>query len=143
MFIHVKPRRSTRCLSVSQIIMDGTQDISGVKQVSICIRYVDTDLEPREEFVGLYEASSTTGEQIGKIASDVLLRLNLPFSSLRGQTYDGAANMSGHLSGAQAHIRREQLLATFVHLWTPMRELGHTSSLFSRTNNSGFSAMDP
>ncbi|XP_016419414.1 zinc finger MYM-type protein 1-like [Sinocyclocheilus rhinocerous] len=85
------------------IIMDGTQDISGVEKVSICIHYVNTDLEPREEFVGLYEASSTTGEQIGKIASDVLLRLNLPFSSLRGQTYDGAANMSG------------QPLATFVH----------------------------
>ncbi|XP_070403865.1 zinc finger MYM-type protein 1-like [Nothobranchius furzeri] len=97
------------------LIMDGTQDISGTEQVSICLRYVDDGLEPKEEFVGLYEASSTTGEHLFKIASDVLLRLDLPFSGLRGQTYDGAANMSGHLSGLQAQIRREQPLATFVH----------------------------
>ncbi|XDV43533.1 hypothetical protein PO909_012000 [Leuciscus waleckii] len=41
--------------------MDGTQDVSGVEQESICIRYVDHDLIPHEEFVGLYEVSSTTG----------------------------------------------------------------------------------
>ena len=97
------------------LIMDGTQDISGTEQISICLRYVDADLEPREDFVGLYEASSTTGEHLFRIASDVLLRLNLPFSGLRGQTYDGAANMSGHLSGTQALIRRQQPLANFVH----------------------------
>lgn len=97
------------------LIMDGTQDISGTEQISICLRYVDADLEPREDFVGLYEASSTTGEHLFRIASDVLLRLNLPFSGLRGQTYDGAANMSGHLSGTQALIRQQQPLANFVH----------------------------
>ncbi len=97
------------------VIIDGTQDVSGTEQESICLRYVDSDLEPREEFIGLYETSSTTGEQISKIVSDVLLRLNLPLSGLRGQTYDGAANMSGHLSGVQAHIRKEQPLAIYVH----------------------------
>ncbi|KAK0141195.1 Zinc finger MYM-type protein 1 [Merluccius polli] len=97
------------------IIMDGTQDISGTEQISICLRYVDKDLEPREEFVGMYEASSTTAEHLWKIASDVLLRLNLPLSGLRGQTYDGAANMSGHLSGMQGLVRRVQPLATFIH----------------------------
>ncbi len=97
------------------VIIDGTQDVSGTEQESICLRYVDSDLEPREEFIGLYETSSTTGEQISKIVSDVLLRLNLPLSVLRGQTYDGAANMSGHLSGVQAHIRKEQPLAIYVH----------------------------
>ncbi|KAK0144264.1 Zinc finger MYM-type protein 1 [Merluccius polli] len=97
------------------IIMDGTQDISGTEQISICLRYVDKDLEPREEFVGMYEASSTTAEHLWKIASDVLLRLDLPLSGLRGQTYDGAANMSGHLSGMQALVRRVQPLATFIH----------------------------
>lgn len=51
------------------IIMDGTQDISGTEQISICLRYVDKDLEPSE-------ASSTTGAHLWKIASDVLLHLN-------------------------------------------------------------------
>lgn len=34
--------------------------------------------------------------------ADVLLRLNIPMFGLRAQTYDGAANMSGRYSGAQA-----------------------------------------
>ncbi len=107
------------------VIIDGTQDVSGTEQESICLRYVDSDLEPREEFIGLYETSSTTGEQISKIVSDVLLRLNLPLSGLRGQTYDGAANMSGHLSGVQAHIRKNSHL---LFMFT----VGLTASTWSR-----------
>lgn len=34
------------------------------------------------------------------MAADVLLRLNLPMSGLRGQTYDGASNMAGKYTGA-------------------------------------------
>ena len=37
------------------IIIDGTQDVSGVEQEAICLRYVDSDLLPHEDFVGLYE----------------------------------------------------------------------------------------
>ena len=49
------------------------------------------------------------------MAMDVLLRLNLPMSGLRGQTYDGAANMSGRHSGAQAVVKGQQPLALYVH----------------------------
>ena len=84
------------------IIIDGTQEVSGVEREAICIRYVDHDLIPHEDFVGLYEVSSTTGKNLAKVATDVLLRLNLPLSCLRGQTYDGAANMSGESKGVQA-----------------------------------------
>lgn len=77
------------------LIIDGTQDISGIEQESICFRYVGHDLVPQEVFIGLYGVAGTTGEEIARVAVDVLLRLNLPMSGLRGQTYDGAANMSG------------------------------------------------
>jgi hypothetical protein len=43
------------------------------------------------------------------------LRLQLPISLLRGQTYDGAANMAGEYNGARALIRQQQPLAAFVH----------------------------
>ncbi|KAL1269056.1 hypothetical protein QQF64_031345 [Cirrhinus molitorella] len=55
------------------------------------------------------------GENLAKVATDVLLRLHLPLSGLRGQTYDGAANMSGNKNGAQARIREMQPLALYVH----------------------------
>ena len=109
--------KSIQALPILQysIIIDGTQDMSGVEQESICIRYVDHDLVPHEMFIGLYEVSSTTGEAIAKVARDVLLRLNIPIDGLRGQTYDGAANMSGIHSGVQAEIKRQQPLALYVH----------------------------
>ena len=46
--------------------------------------------------------------------ADVLLRLDQPLTSLRGKSYDGAANMSGEYKGAQALIRKHSPLALFV-----------------------------
>ena len=76
---------------------------------------MDHDLVPQEVFVGLYEVLGTTGEEIARVPLDVLLRLNIPMSGLRGRTYDGAANMSGRHSGAQAELKRQQPLALCVH----------------------------
>ena len=97
------------------VIMDGTQDVSGKEQEAVCVRYVDHDLIIHEEFVGMYEVSVTTGENLAKVIMDVLLRLNLSITGLRGQAYDGAANMAGIYSGAQAIIKKHQPLAPYVH----------------------------
>ena len=70
------------------VIVDGTQDVSGAEQESVCLRYVYHDLVPHHEFIGLLE---TTGEGFAKVATDVVLRPNLPMSSICGQSYDGAA----------------------------------------------------
>ena len=77
------------------VIVDVTQDASRKEQLSVCLRYVDADYVPCEEFVGLYEPPDTTGATIAHCIKDVLIRMNLPLSMLRGQTYDGASNMSG------------------------------------------------
>ena len=79
------------------IFIDGTQDVGGVEQESFCFRYMVHDLVPVEDFVGFYEVSLTTKENLAEVATDVLLHLNLPLSGLSGQTYDGAANMSGKI----------------------------------------------
>ena len=97
------------------VITDGTQDLSGLQQESICLRYVDKDLEPRECFMGFYETSSTTGENLAHLLKDALIRFNLDIKNLRFQTYDGAANMAGAYKGCQAAIKRDQPLALYVH----------------------------
>ncbi|XP_053484429.1 zinc finger MYM-type protein 1 isoform X1 [Ictalurus furcatus] len=97
------------------LIIDGTQDAAGVEQESFCLRFIDNNLQPREEFIGLCQVTSTTGENIASVAKDVLICLNLPLSQLRGQTYNGAANMSGKMQGVQAHLKKEQPLAVYVH----------------------------
>jgi len=59
------------------------------------VRYADSSLQPNETFLEFY--SMTTGSDAQTMTAmicDVLLRLNVPLSLLRGQTYDGASNMS-------------------------------------------------
>ena len=46
--------------------MDETTDISTTEQVSICIRYLTEDYQPVEDFGGLYQVESTTGENLTK-----------------------------------------------------------------------------
>lgn len=41
--------------------------------------------------------------------------MNLSVSGVRGQVYDGAANVAGIYSGAQAIIKQHQSLAPYVH----------------------------
>jgi len=96
-------------------IVDGTQDCNHKEQESICIRYVDKDLKPVELFFGLYNTDSTTGQSLSHLILDALIRLDLPMRMVRGQTYDGASNMSGIYNGAQSLIRQTCPLATFVH----------------------------
>jgi hypothetical protein len=97
------------------VIVDGTQDIGGKEQESICLRHVDKDLNVHETFVGLYELPATTGATVACVAEDVLLRFDLSISNLRGQTHDGTANMCGSYNGCQAIIARKQPLALFIH----------------------------
>ena len=59
--------------------------------------------------------ASTTGAALSMMLKDVLIRLGLPISNLRSQTYDGASNMSGKYKGCQAEIKKEQPLAMYVH----------------------------
>lgn len=90
------------------LIVDETTDVSTLEQVSISIRSVDAEFEIYEDFLGLYETSSTTAETLVKILKDVLLRFQLPIHRCRGQAYDGAANMSGIHSGVAAQILQQE-----------------------------------
>ena len=67
------------------IMVDGSKDITGKEQESICIRHVDAMLYVHKEFMGLYGTASTTGEAFANIVSDVLIRFSLPINNLRAQ----------------------------------------------------------
>ena len=108
------------------IIVDGTQDCTCQEQESICIRYVDENLEPQEVFVGLFAVDDTTGLALSHMIVDVLLRSDLPITSLRGQPYDGAANMSGAYKGAQP-------LSENIHRWHYLFTMEHTARIWLHT----------
>jgi Domain of unknown function (DUF4371)/hAT family C-terminal dimerisation region len=97
------------------VIVDGTQDIQRTEQESICIRYVDQNLQPVEVFMGFYAVGETTGSNLANCIEDAMIRFQLSLENLRGQTYDGAANMKGAYRGCQALIAKKQPLAIYVH----------------------------
>lgn len=47
------------------LILDGTQDVTGAEQISVCLRNVNDELIVSEDFVGLYAVDSTTGKNLG------------------------------------------------------------------------------
>ncbi len=95
------------------VIIDGTQDKSGTEQESICLRYIDSDLEPRRNSLASTKLLPPPGEQISKIVSDVLLRLNLP-SGLGGQTMMEQPICQDICREYRPH-RKEQPLPIYVH----------------------------
>ena len=55
---------------------------------------MDQSLEAHKEFIGLYQVESTESGMLVAVIHDVLQRLNVSVSKLRGQCYDGASAMS-------------------------------------------------
>ena len=72
---------------------DEVTDSANKEQVIICLRWVDSQLEPHEEFIGLYHVDDITTATIVHVLKDTILRLNLSMSMCRAQCYDGASNM--------------------------------------------------
>lgn len=98
------------------IIADEATDCAGKQQLSICIRWVGTDHVVHEDFIGLYEVSTSANSQnLAKMILDVLLRVGLDVHRLRGQCYDGASVMSGNVSGVAARINVLEPKALYVH----------------------------
>lgn len=52
--------------------------------------------EPFERFLTLFDNIGHKGENMEKCVLEALNLFNLPLENCRGQSYDNAANMSGH-----------------------------------------------
>ena len=87
------------------IICDEYTDISNKEQLTICIRWVDKELEPHEDFIGFYNVPDIGVETTVSAIKDVLLTLQLSLVNCRGQCYDGASNMMGHKTGVAKRIQ--------------------------------------
>jgi len=97
------------------LLLDETSDLLKIEQISICLRIVSQNLVSSEFFLGFYSTSSTKAETLFQVVQDVFLRFNLPLTKLRGQCYDGAANVSGKITGLQTRLREIEPRALYVH----------------------------
>ncbi|XP_069700787.1 52 kDa repressor of the inhibitor of the protein kinase-like [Periplaneta americana] len=98
------------------ILVDETTDISSNEQLSLCVRFVDREkCYLYEEFLRFVVVQDLSGEALSKVVLSELWDLGLDIPNLRGQGYDGGANMSGKFRGVQARILKEQPLAYYMH----------------------------
>ena len=80
--------------------------------LSLCIRFVDSKKQIREEFVDFIEMDRITGEALyGAISHYHSLNLQ----ELHGQCYDGASNMSGVRKGLSGRILEQSKKAFYTN----------------------------
>lgn len=91
------------------IMADETTDQSKIEQLSICIRYLhrnqNDNLEVAEDFIGFVELPETGAAAITEALITQLTTWKVDMEKWRGKGFDGAAAMSGHLSGVTTRIR--------------------------------------
>ena len=97
------------------VMADETRDISNKEQLVICCRWVDESYNIHEDPLGLFQISSCTADSIVAHIKDALIRCVLLLNNCRGQSYDGAAAMSGRFRGVATQIQRQEPRAIPVH----------------------------
>ena len=97
------------------IMADETRDIDNKEQLALCVRWVDEEFVIHEDLIGMVHVEKTDANSLTAAIKDVLLRCSLPMVLCKGQAYDGAAAMMGHLRGVAAQLRRENPSAIPVH----------------------------
>ncbi|XP_072943498.1 zinc finger MYM-type protein 1-like [Epargyreus clarus] len=106
------------------IIMDTTQDITKVDQLSIVVRYAAIsrsengqaiDIEVREVFLGFHAVTKHSAADLVNQVTTLFSEKSLDFKKCVGQGYDGASVMSGAYNGVQKRIKDIQPNAEYVH----------------------------
>lgn len=106
------------------IIMDTTQDITKVDQLSKIIRYVEIEKDENgkpqniniiESFMGFTKVSDQSAAGLTSEILESLKALGLSIKKCRGQGYDGAKVMSGIYSGVQKRIKDIEPTAAYIH----------------------------
>ena len=96
------------------IVCDETKDISCIEQASVVLRYINKDLkEPEERFIGFRPLKGMDAAAIVDMLKEAITSCGLLLSSCRGQSYDGAAAISGHITGVQTRLRELEPKALF------------------------------
>ena len=66
-----------QCTEFYTIMVEECTDSSNNEQVVIVLRWVDDQLNPHEEFIGLYHVPSIKSSVLAGVIKDTLTRLNL------------------------------------------------------------------
>ena len=79
--------------------------------------------EAVERFLGIVQVEDTSSLTLKEAIKYLLLKYQLPLSKVRGQRYDGASNMKGHLNGLKKLIMKNSPSAYYVHCFAHQFQL--------------------
>ena len=85
------------------------------EQLAICVRFVDSVNDIREELLQFSRLAHMKGKHIAEEILKSLEDLGIPFEDMTGQGYDGAPNMSSQRVGVHTHIREKSPFETYIH----------------------------
>lgn len=110
----IKEIRDSVFFSISA---DEVADSSNTEQLALVIRFVDSDDNIREEFMGFV---ACTGGTDGETLSKTILHMmedtfGLDMLNCRGQAYDGAGAMAGKVKGVATRISKKYPKAHYMH----------------------------
>ncbi|XP_049370376.1 uncharacterized protein LOC125835293 [Solanum verrucosum] len=91
--------------------------------MTLVLRYVNKEGEVIERFVGIIHVSDTSACSLKEAIYSFLSDHSLSPSQIRGQGYDGASNMQGHLNGLKTLISNETPSAYCIHCFAHQLQL--------------------
>ena len=88
------------------ILCDGTRDVTGVENLSIVLRYVNSNHDVCEHLLCIGQAIEFDAENMTKTIVDYLVKYKIRLDRMLSQCYDGASVMSGRSGGVQALMQK-------------------------------------
>ena len=86
-----------------------------VELMPLCVRFVDRELNIREELLEICTLARITRLHIATTIKQELQNLGIPLEACRGQGYDDATNTGSEVLGLQALIRNDAPKAVYTH----------------------------
>jgi hypothetical protein len=105
------------------VLADESSDAYQQEQLALCLRYVNKMGEPDERFLGLVKVEDTTSLTLKEAIQSLLIKYQLLLPKIRGQGYDGASNMKGHVNGLKKLIMEESPSAYYVYCFAHQLQL--------------------
>lgn len=98
------------------VLADEVTDCANQEQLCVCLRFVNLQtMTVCEEFLDFVPVERITGEALYNHIKSLLNRLHLDLDMVRGQGYDGAANMSSMRVGVAGRLQAVNSKALYSH----------------------------
>ena len=112
------------------VIPDEVADYSHREQMSLVLRFVDSNMNIRKEFIAFLHCKyGLSRAQLAKLLLADLNYLTLSIEDCRGQGYDGEGSIAGSINGLSARILRLNNKALYTYCYSHRLNLPVCDSL--------------